>query len=52
MTVLVIGEHDNHTVKPATLHLVSAAQQLGEDIPALLGLVLKELRELALRQHY
>jgi electron transfer flavoprotein alpha subunit len=37
MKVLVIAEHDNHTLKPATLHLVSAAQQLGEEIVLLVA---------------
>lgn len=30
MTVLIIAEHDNKTLNPATLHAVSAAQKLGE----------------------
>lgn len=30
MSVLIIAEHDNHKLNPATLHAISAAQQLGE----------------------
>ena len=30
MTVLVIAEHNNQTLNPATLHAVSAAAKLGE----------------------
>ena len=30
MTVLVIAEHNNQTLNSATLHVVSAAAQLGE----------------------
>lgn len=30
MTVLVIAEHDNQTLNPATLHAVSAASKLGD----------------------
>lgn len=37
MKVLILAEHDNTTLKPATLHLVSAAQQLGTDISVLVA---------------
>lgn len=30
MTVLLIAEHDNKTLKPATLHAMTAAQKLGD----------------------
>lgn len=30
MTVLIIAEHDNAKLNPATLHAVTAAQKLGE----------------------
>ena len=32
MTVLVVAEHDNQTIKKATLNTVAAAQKLGGDI--------------------
>ena len=32
MAVLVIAEHDNRTIKPATLNTVAAAAQLGADV--------------------
>ncbi len=32
MSVLVIAEQDNQSIKPATLNAVTAAQQLGDDI--------------------
>ena len=32
MAVLVIAEHDNKTIKPATLNTVNAASQLGSDV--------------------
>ncbi|KPY69398.1 hypothetical protein ALO94_05443, partial [Pseudomonas syringae pv. spinaceae] len=32
MTILVIAEHDNATVAPATLNTVAAAQKIGGDI--------------------
>jgi electron transfer flavoprotein alpha subunit len=35
MNVLVIAEHDNNSLKPATLALVSAAAKLGSDISIL-----------------
>ncbi|MBS0358476.1 MAG: FAD-binding protein [Proteobacteria bacterium] len=34
---LVIAEHDNKTLKPATLHIVSAARELGNDIHILVA---------------
>jgi len=37
MAVLVVAEHDNKTVKKATLHTVAAAQKLGSDIHVLVA---------------
>jgi electron transfer flavoprotein alpha subunit len=37
MSVLIIAEHDNATLKPATLHTVTAAQKLGGDIHILVA---------------
>jgi electron transfer flavoprotein alpha subunit len=37
MTILVIAEHDNVSLKPATLHTVSAAQKIGGDIHVLIA---------------
>ena len=37
MTILVIAEHDNQTLKPATLNTVKAAQQIGGDIQVLVA---------------
>lgn len=37
MKVLIVAEHDNVSLKPATLHLVTAAQQLGSDIAVLVA---------------
>jgi electron transfer flavoprotein alpha subunit len=37
MTVLVLAEHDNATLKPATLNAVSAAQAVGGDIHVLVA---------------
>lgn len=37
MTILVIAEHDNATVKAATLNTVAAAQKLGGDIHVLVA---------------
>ena len=37
MTILVIAEHDNQTLKPATLNTVKAAQQIGGDIEVLVA---------------
>jgi len=37
MKVLIVAEHDNATLKLATLHLVSAALQLGSDISILVA---------------
>ncbi|MES2606032.1 MAG: FAD-binding protein, partial [Pseudomonadota bacterium] len=37
MKVLIIAEHDNVSLKPATSHLVSAALQLGTDISVLVA---------------
>ena len=37
MSVLVIAEHDNQSVKPATLHAVTAAVQIGGDIVVLVA---------------
>ena len=35
MGVLVIAEHDNAELKPATLSVVTAAKQLGNDVDIL-----------------
>ncbi len=37
MSILVIAEHDNATVKPATLNTVTAAAQLGGDVHVLIA---------------
>jgi electron transfer flavoprotein alpha subunit len=37
MTLLVLAEHDNKTLKPATLNAVSAAQAIGGDIHILVA---------------
>ena len=37
MSVLIIAEHDNATLKPATLHVVTAAQKIGGDIHLLVA---------------
>lgn len=37
MTVLVIAEHDNNTLNPATLNTVTAAQAIGGDIELLIA---------------
>jgi electron transfer flavoprotein alpha subunit len=37
MTILVIAEHDNATVAPATLNTVAAAQKIGGDIHLLVA---------------
>ena len=37
MSILVIAEHDNSSLKPATLNAVSAALQLGDEIDILLA---------------
>ena len=37
MTVLVIAEHDNNTLNPATLNAVAAAQAIGGDIEILVA---------------
>ncbi len=37
MSVLIIAEHDNATLKPATLHVVTAAQKIGSDIHILVA---------------
>ncbi|MFL9872122.1 electron transfer flavoprotein subunit alpha/FixB family protein [Paraburkholderia megapolitana] len=37
MSILVIAEHDNHTLKAATLNTVSAAARLGDDIHVLVA---------------
>ena len=35
MSTLVLAEHDNESLKPATLNAVAAAQELGGDIDIL-----------------
>ena len=37
MTILVIAEHDNASVKPATLNTIAAAQKIGGDIHVLIA---------------
>src|SRR5690606_11972037 len=37
MSVLVLAEHDNKTLKPATLHAVTAAQKIGGDVHILVA---------------
>ena len=37
MTILVIAEHDNANLKPATLNALTAAQQIGGDIDVLVA---------------
>lgn len=37
MTILVIAEHDNATIKPATLNTITAAQKIGGDIHVLVA---------------
>ena len=37
MAVLVVAEHDNKTVKKATLNTLAAAQKLGGDIHVLVA---------------
>ncbi|MCM2297335.1 MAG: electron transfer flavoprotein subunit alpha/FixB family protein, partial [Rhodoferax sp.] len=37
MTSLVIAEHDNASLKPATLHTVTAAVQCGGDVHVLVA---------------
>jgi electron transfer flavoprotein alpha subunit len=37
MTTLIIAEHDNASIKPATLHTIAAAQKIGGDIHVLVA---------------
>jgi electron transfer flavoprotein alpha subunit len=37
MTILIVAEHDNASLKPATLHVVTAAQKIGGDIHMLVA---------------
>jgi electron transfer flavoprotein alpha subunit len=37
MTILVIAEHDNATLKPSTLHTLGAAKQIGGDVHVLVA---------------
>ncbi len=37
MSILVIAEHDNRSIKPATLNTVAAAQKIGADIVVLVA---------------
>ncbi|HEY1059600.1 MAG TPA: electron transfer flavoprotein subunit alpha/FixB family protein [Limnobacter sp.] len=37
MSVLVIAEHDNQTIKPATLNTIAAAQKIGGDVHVLVA---------------
>ena len=37
MTTLILAEHDNATLKPATLNAVTAAKAIGGDIHILIA---------------
>lgn len=37
MSVLVVAEHDNHSIKPATLNTIAAAQKMGGQIHVLVS---------------
>ncbi|MGC1816388.1 MAG: electron transfer flavoprotein subunit alpha/FixB family protein, partial [Casimicrobiaceae bacterium] len=37
MSILVIAEHDNASLKSATLHAVTAARKLGDDVHVLVA---------------
>ena len=37
MTILVVAEHDNATLKPSTLHTLGAAKQIGGDVHVLVA---------------
>ncbi|NVK43925.1 MAG: electron transfer flavoprotein subunit alpha/FixB family protein [Oceanospirillaceae bacterium] len=37
MAILIVAEHDNSTLKPATLHAVTAAIQIGGDVTVLVA---------------
>lgn len=37
MSILIIAEHDNQSIKPVTLNLVTVAQQMGRDIDLLVA---------------
>lgn len=37
MSILILAEHDNHSLKAATLHVISAAQAIGGDITVLVA---------------
>jgi electron transfer flavoprotein alpha subunit len=37
MSILVIAEHDNNDIKPATLNTITAATQLGDDVRVLVA---------------
>ena len=37
MTSLVIAEHDNHSIRPATLNTVTAATQCGGEVHVLVA---------------
>jgi len=37
MTILVIAEHDHKSIKPATLNVVAAAKEIGDDIHVLVA---------------
>lgn len=37
MAILIVAEHDNNTLKPATLHAVTAAAQIGDDLAILVA---------------
>jgi len=37
MSILVLAEHDNATLRASTLHVITAARQLGEDVHVLIA---------------
>ena len=47
MSTLVIAEHDNSSLKAATLNTVAAAQQLGADIDILIAKVSGDVGEVS-----
>ena len=37
MSILVIGEHDNESLRPSTLNVVTAAKVLGDSVDVLIA---------------
>lgn len=37
MAILIVAEHDNNTLKPSTLHAVTAASQMGDEVVLLVA---------------